>query len=405
MKAKMNKKKWFFALAAGTAVTFTGITDLSASLVFEEDLIGSDYSRQQMDREKNSLLSDVLQNSERLQRISVGPASVREEERMSQSEMVRRKRMRQELQNEDYIQVRLEEERLSDEERRAKRLFRDSEKGERDLYLSSRDQISIRQAQVYAENRQEQLVQPSVLDEPGRQSLAVGQAAQSQMKISNSSSETQVSVRAYGGIMDMKDPSHFEVKPQFATGIGLGVSVSDHLSVEAGYTYGAYGVELISTSALVQNMQWADGNAEPLTLNQNIFDLGLKMHVLGPDVKLRPFLGAGAGYSRSFLNYTPQYREGLKQLGRQAKDYETSSYLGHLSSGVDISLAPSVTLGAAFKYYTVLSSRQNQNLNMMGFNNMNYYDMWHNEDDKRYVGSSIADKSFYSVMGTVSFAF
>ncbi|HUP56665.1 MAG TPA: hypothetical protein VM598_04375, partial [Bdellovibrionota bacterium] len=130
-----------------------------------------------------------------------------------------------------------------------------------------------------------------------------------------------------------------------------------------------------------------------------------KLALLGQGAKIRPFLGGGGAYSKSFVNYTDGYLNMLTQYGQQnsAQDYESTSFLGYVSTGFDVRISKSVSLGGQFKYYGVLSSRENSQLNANGF----YQNpMWYAVDgDKRAVGASLSESSFYSILGTASFVF
>jgi hypothetical protein len=101
-------------------------------------------------------------------------------------------------------------------------------------------------------------------------------------------------------------------------------------------------------------------------------------------------------------------------------DYDLTQFLANASAGVELQLSKSVVVGLTYKYFTVLSSRQNQELynpalygaypgslyGGYGYGYGGYGGVGSLSDlDKQLVGGSIADTSFYSVMGTVSFVF
>jgi hypothetical protein len=77
-----------------------------------------------------------------------------------------------------------------------------------------------------------------------------------------------------------------------------------------------------------------------------------------------------------------------------------------------------VSIGAQFKYYTVLSARENQSLNQAalagyapsgigyGYPVIPAYGAVYGADaDKQVLGGSLARSSFYSITAGVSFAF
>ncbi|OFZ37267.1 MAG: hypothetical protein A2070_08805 [Bdellovibrionales bacterium GWC1_52_8] len=101
----------------------------------------------------------------------------------------------------------------------------------------------------------------------------------------------------------------------------------------------------------------------------------------------------------------------MERSGLPSPDYDMTQFLGFLSTGFDVRVNKSISIGAGFKYYTVLSSRQNQNLNNQALAYPNgayipgYYALSMNDTDKQAVGGSLAQNTFYSVTGGVSFSF
>jgi hypothetical protein len=86
-----------------------------------------------------------------------------------------------------------------------------------------------------------------------------------------------------------------------------------------------------------------------------------------------------------------------------AQDYELQSYLGFVSTGVDIRINKSVSLGVVGKYYNVLSSRERSALNNAAIYGIPYGPVA--DADKQYIGGSLARLNFYSIMGAASFTF
>jgi hypothetical protein len=66
-------------------------------------------------------------------------------------------------------------------------------------------------------------------------------------------------------------------------------------------------------------------------------------------------------------------------------------------------VAKNVAIGANFKYANVLSSSENRPLNNFGFAGNGFGTTI--SPDQQIVGGSIADNSFYSILGTVKVAF
>lgn len=142
-------------------------------------------------------------------------------------------------------------------------------------------------------------------------------------------------------------------------------------------------------------------------MKQNVVDAALKLHLLGPDARLRPFIGGGAAWSKSYINYDQRIIDGLYQSGLNnlARDYEVYSILGSLSTGLDIRITKSISVGAQFEYYSVFTSRENQSLNNAAFYGYYGYSAAYADADKQVLGGSLARSSFYTVTGGLNFTF
>lgn len=349
--------------------------------------------------------------------VQVGPAQTTESsevQNLSKSELLRRERVRAELQNEDMLQQRLEELRLRDEQRRSEQLatgFSGAVGGA----LPAPAQVSATVAPI-----QEQVVVAPVTDRPGQAVTAIAQpVAQDQVVLSSSAAtlatetdRTILTIQPRAGIAEMSGETLYDIRPRFSTGVSLGMVSSDNLSFELGYTFSEYGVALASSNPYAQTA-YAYGyaqSAETVAMKQNVIDAGMKLHVLGPDAKLRPFLGGGAAYSISYINYDQRILEILNRdpvlRSSMASDYELNSYLGYLAGGLDLRVSKGVSVGALFKYYSVLSSRERSAINNPaiygGYSNYAYTGA---DADKQYVGGSLSKTSFYMMQGGVTFTF
>jgi len=202
-------------------------------------------------------------------------------------------------------------------------------------------------------------------------------------------------------------------------GVGVDMGVSDHLGFEINYSYSDYGLSLNDATAmqlggLLGPYGFAYGGANNFTgsFRQNVADAGLKLHLLGAGSRIRPFIGGGAGYSKSFLNYDPRILNFLRQFGYGVPaDYELSQFLAYATAGLEVKLSKSVSVGASYRYYTVLASRQNQDLYNPALYGAYPGTLWHpgrlnmNSIEQQYVGGSLSNSSFNSVTATVSFQF
>lgn len=332
------------------------------------------------------------------------PAPAQEVQHLSKSELLRRARLREELKNEDVLQERLEELRLRDERRRTDQV----------LGVAAKEQAPV---PTGAMAMQQEIVSPSLATQ--QQPVIQPVAAQSdQIMVSHAQATTsaeaeesfasKISVTPRAGIADLIGNNYFRTIPRFAAGVGLGVSVTEQLTFEVGYSYTEFGIGVASSNPYVWMIQSMTGagytnNFATYVYKQNIFDAGLKLHLLSGQSKFRPFLGGGAGYSRSFLNYDQAILSALNQMpGAQmlSADYETSAFLGYLQAGFDVALSKNVLIGSSFRYHNVVSAQENQSLNTAAF----YYG-YNPDPSKTLAGGSLARSNFYTITGAASFSF
>lgn len=343
-------------------------------------------------------------------------------DKMSRTDLVRRERMREELRNEDILQERLEELRLQDEKRRTGQVLGVAPEA---APASGALLASVAApAAVIAAPVTEQVVSVPVTDRPGSASSLSGTTV-SAVTDSSEDETTTLRLAPRGGMSGFSGQNPYALQGRYSLGAGVDVGVSDHLSFEIGYTFSEYGVALNSATALgLAPILGAGGygfnynqNNTTGVLRQNVVDAGIKLHLLGRRSKLRPYIGGGAGYSRSYLNYDSRIVDFLRNAGYGVSpDYDMTQFLANASAGVELQLSKSVVVGLSYKYYTVLSSRQNQELYnpaLYGAYPGALYGGYGGfagagslaDLDKQYVGGSLATTSFYSVLGTVSFSF
>jgi outer membrane protein W len=344
---------------------------------------------------------------------------------LTKSELMRRERVREELKNEDILQERLEELRLRDERNRVGQLFGTTD----GLSETSESNAALTEQKVVSPIT-ERPGQVIVASASGSDNVALGSLGQTdQINVSQASSTSnttmvmaderaRLSIAPRGGLSNMAGSQLYNIQSRYTAGLGFDIGVSSNLSFELGYAFSEYGVALTSTNPTVVNYQYYTGNSEPLAMKQNVLDAGLKVYLLGEDAKLRPFLGASAGYSKSFINYDQRIIDELYRVGYQnlLRDYEVSSFLGAVSAGFDVRLSKDVSVGTVFKYHTVLTARENQNLNNAAFYGYGYnpyagygyssvYGLTSSDAEKQVLGGSLARSSFYSVLAGVSFNF
>lgn len=197
----------------------------------------------------------------------------------------------------------------------------------------------------------------------------------------------------------------YNIDSRYTAGFNIEIDVSDNLAAVLGYSYSQYDIGLGGSNPVfgAQPGFWSN-NQTKLSYNQNVFDGGLRFYLFPRESKFRAFVGGGVGYNKGYLNY----RKGVFNTFAQnpytnLEDYEVTSFLGIMETGAEITVAKNVAIGANFKYATVLSSSENQRLNNYGFASNGYGSSI--SQDQQMVGGSLADNSFYSILGSVKVSF
>ncbi len=445
------------APAAPTASTTTTITttvqDRSQDRTTMRQAIGAS-EKMQTTLQAQSPTPVVAETEPFMAAAPIAAAAV-ETETVSKAELMRRERQRQELRNEDLLQERLEELRLRDERRRTEEVLAahalptavavGATAGTGSVAPTSApsatQSIAVQQSQISPA--------PAMKDTPGATGMqeefvgsgvdqsqvpamapavAVGGVSQSMVVSTPSDSEKMLfSISPRVGISNLTgNGGYFDIKPHFAAGAALRVSTSDNISFEVGYTYNEYGVAMATNNPFILMRQQQatmygypnSFNLETVTMKQNIFDAGLKIHLLGVDSRVRPFVGGGGSYSRGYVNFSHQVLADMNRVyGRNSSpDFVISNFMGYLSTGLDVKVAKNISVGAEFKYYAVLSATESDNFSSYygafyqpygGYNlNPNYYGVNPAlNQDTAVAGGSISRSSLYTILGTVTFTF
>lgn len=375
----------------------------------------------------------------------------------SKAELMRRERVREEVRNEDLLQERLEELRLRDEKRRTDQMVGAAAPlsgatvfvapAEAPLppmpvveervgtmataaptFAPANSQVlagtgGANRPVVFAQNTQygapnsaagmqAQPIQPVVYNPAPSDQLATGQSSAMFVNANtlttehaqNAEDKTAFWITPKFGVSNMAETDGLNTQGRYTAGVGFGVGISENLSFDLGYQFSEYGVGLSNSNPYQAYQPYGyNANNQTRSYKQNVVDAGIKLHFLGTQAKVRPFVGGGGAWSKSFLNYDAALVKAYNQmgLGNMAQDYEVSSFLGYLSTGLDIRLSKSVSLGAIFKYYRPMSSHENQNLSYYGLSS---YGVSPNSDNAT-VGGSLAKESFYTILAGVSFQF
>ncbi|MGZ3659878.1 MAG: hypothetical protein ACXVCK_07270 [Bdellovibrionota bacterium] len=201
--------------------------------------------------------------------------------------------------------------------------------------------------------------------------------------------------------------SAYNVDSKYTAGIELEMDMDTNFSLVLGYSYSQYDIGLANANPFVGYYQpYGYNGSNTLGYNQNVFEADGRIYLMPREAKFRLFGGVGLGYNLGYLNYTqngylqnpsynPYYNAGTS-------DYEVKSWMGILSAGGSLNVSENVSIGALFKYDLVFSSSQNQPLNNYAFVNSGNFATSTNQ---QVVGGSLAQDSFYSILGTVKVAF
>lgn len=320
------------------------------------------------------------------------------------------KRMQVESQNEDALQRRLEQLRLQDEERRLDSIF-------------GRAQQPSQQAGVAAPLEEVNVGAPTaagaapvatpVAAPAAGGAMVMAPTADGGASIATTAAPSNKDAFTFGlrvGTGKMANTDLFEVNGRSSIGVQGGWVVSPNFTLTGGYSYNQYSVNLLSSNPYIQQIQYYDqlrgGDFSLYNMNQNILEAGAKMHLLDEESRVRPFIQGGGAYSFSYVNFTEKYDQYLQNSGLNA-DYKSSASLFYLGGGFDIRLAKRVSLGLDGRYYKVVSSKENNNLNVYPGYNGGYGSTYGQayDGDKQVVGGSLARSDFWTATGAVNFQF
>lgn len=306
---------------------------------------------------------------------------------LSRSELLRRERMRKEMQYEDVLQSRIEALRLREEERRTNAILKEETSGYQQPVIVSQS------APVLASGPAGVSISPVSIVDSG-----------------SSDDEFKFGVSPRGGLANMVGNGYFNILPYYSVGGAL-TAYSGQFAFDLGYTYNQYGVSFMSTNPYIQTlqMQYSQFRNNPVDLKQNVIDAAIRLYLLRSEAKFRPFAGAGFGYSRSFINYSQGVQNALSQWGTNifGQDYQLDQYLGSLAGGADLKLGNNFSISLIGKYYFVFSARETQPIYGYGAGYSPYggYANYGQDLDKMIVSNGLSQTNFYSLQLGVNIIF
>ncbi|MBY0472449.1 outer membrane beta-barrel protein [bacterium] len=342
-------------------------------------------------------------------------------ENLSRSELLRRERLREELKNEDLLQERLEELRLKAEQKRTDQVLATPADANAAAAPGVVTSVPMKQEVVGTPAPVEPVKPVAAPATPEATDTITITASSTGRSVFDEKKEdhAKFSFAPRIGISNFTNAQYFDIRSRFATGVDLGVIFSKNTMLEFGYGYSEYGLATGNTAFATPYImipgQPYQGNFESKILKQNTFEAGVKVYVTSEESTIRPYIGGGAAYGKSFLNYRQDY---LRYFNSQIPDYELSQFLGYIKGGLEIKLSKTVSVGADFKFYKVFSYSENNPLNPWGFAGGSAYMPYGYapsyglvpgsigyDPSQAAVARAIADSSFYSILGSINFTF
>lgn len=376
------------------------------------------------------------------------------------SELVRRKRMREEMKNEDLLQQRLEELRLRDEEKRTKKVLKatgleeesseESSKKEsvkssvqnslptapsKDLEIveevvsapvnevkvkpspvyqmspaPTADQIKITQSVPEYSARPAPVSQPIVervveyrgnIDEEevaprSKKSSSKSSSGKSIQKVSSSSSDSSAAAISITPRIGFASISNKDF--QFNPHYSAGIGLNFDVSENVGVELG---YNYSESGIQLQNAYSlsAYGTGEELNYKMNLFDISMKLYFTDTSSKIRPYIGGGVGYSEGYVNYSDRIQQINRLYGLRSEDYTLKSVNGILSAGLDFKVSEKIFIGASYKFVKPVSSSEDQTLNTGVFYPAQY------DYTKDYVRASLKESNIHLLQVGATFQF
>jgi hypothetical protein len=196
----------------------------------------------------------------------------------------------------------------------------------------------------------------------------------------------------------------FDSKGGLNAGFGLGVQVSNYISLECGYGLGLSSVAL--TSDLKSSLaSWGLTQSQALDYKEQMIDGGVRVYTASSQNAFRPFLGLGLAYGFGSMDLSSTVVQYYQNAGYRVEDpqYKTSQWLGTLSAGFEYRIFTNVLLSAQYKYYRSLAASENQPLPAAVFYSAN--ELKAQNQDQALASRSLTNASFNALTVGASFIF
>lgn len=408
----MKTRRSALAILVIVATTFLGIKSVHAELVFEEDLIGSGG-----EAAEQSVVQRAAESQSEASKLSTS----QEREVLSRAEILRRHRMRAEMRNEDKLTERLEELRLKDEVKRIDEIV-GAKKQETQAPVVANDSaaLAVQPVGQIATPAQSQVVEKVVVVEAANNSNNKSEAkVESYSEKATDENKMLVGITPRAGLSGVLN-SNFEVNSRHSFGVGLHVDVLNHFGFEMGYTRSQYDVaagNAFGFGGFNPYMGLLGGfGLRTLTMNQNVFDIGPRVNILGRNSRIQPFISAGVGFYRSNIRLDQQTMNYISTFNPAlAGDYTVSGFLGYVGGGAEVKITENIGITGMFRYYNVFSARESNPLASAAFvaqnsaGSMGYYGVSPAAltagDPRAAASRSFGKAHFYTIQGGVTLSF
>ncbi len=292
------------------------------------------------------------------------------------SDLLRRERLRKELDNEARVLERIEKGRLEDEGRR------------RDAIEGFETSIYNRQTQEANAKAPLEIVQVTAPEAPVVAAPVAPVAVSESRSFSNPRGRGEVRIAPHAGYRWFENNnSQLKARNLFLTGFGLEGSVNDYLAFEGSFTYGRdeFDYRYLSPGSYVSPNYMLPSNygyypntfygpqalAFPVTRSRDSYEAQVGVKVGMVVDRVRPYVSAGIGGIIQKYNIDDSYTTAQARAAGWSRT--TTQVLANLGGGLNVSLADNLMIGARFDYQPIVNRKSNDPMNMIYGDSKNRY--------------------------------
>jgi hypothetical protein len=286
----------------------------------------------------------------------------------SRTDLLRRERVRRELENEGRLMERVEEARLGDEQERSKSIegfsasSRDSSEAQASAIATAPAPIETVPVSAVGATASATVAAPIVAD---NETLDASGSNRARFR---DSSESKFRLTPFTGYRWFENNnSEFRARNLFLVGVALEGSLNRYISIEGSFTYGRdqfsygyYGANYGGYGYYGYSYQpYAGGYGGYIAArSRDSFEIlgGAKVRLLSGSVRPFGIIGIGGILQRYNIDdgYTSAY---LESIGLQRS---TTHVVGNFGGGVDFVVADNMLIGGRFDYQPILNARYSE---------------------------------------------